>query len=245
MTDTPPPPVHPLRAAVRRTRATASTVMDRGETLLDPVVRPLVTATQRRRGGPSADDLLDHYRSGRFLGVGRWGRFIWMNPRHRAVVPLADRHIPRRVRQLHRSGKFTVTYDTAFAEVLHHCATVNGRSAGAKPWLTPEVQQSYLSLHERGLAHSAEAWRDGHLVGGEIGVAINGYFSADTTFHLEANASKVAFADLLDHLAARGFLLLDTQVLSRATTPFGARKMARAEFRSSLHRALTADVTFS
>ena len=150
-----------------------------------------------------------------------------------------------RVAQLRRSGKYTVTYDTAFPEVLRLCATVDGRPESARPWLTPEARDAYLQLHEEGFAHSAEAWIDGRLVGGEMGVAINGYYSADSTFHLEPNAAKVAFADLLEHLAARGFLLYDCQELSRATTPFGAYTVPRAEYQSLLRTALDADVRFS
>ena len=245
MKGTPATPVHPIRAVVRRTRATVKTVLDRGETLLDPVMRPAVTVAQRRRRARLAEDLLHKYRSGRYLGAGPWGRIIWMDPRDRAIVPVADRHIPRRVAQLRRSGKYTVTYDTAFAEVLRLCATVDGRPESARPWLTPEARDAYLQLHEEGFAHSAEAWIDGRLVGGEMGVAINGYYSADSTFHLEPNAAKVAFADLLEHLAARGFLLYDCQELSRATTPFGAYTVPRAEYQSLLRTALDADVRFS
>lgn len=163
----------------------------------------------------------------------------------RAVIPLDDRQtIPKDVARLKRRGDFEIRFDTAFADVLRHCATVQGRATGEDPWLTPDAQEAYLHLHDLGFAHSTEAWRGGRLVGGEFGMSIHGMYSTESLFYLESNASKVAFAHLLERLRSRGFLLHDTQVVSNLTRPFGAYLIPRSEYHDLLTDALSADVAF-
>lgn len=233
-----------LRSSARRVRRTARRSLDGAETALDPLVRPVVTAVQQRRGGREAEDLLARYRAGEYLSVGRWGRFEWLDPRERAIIPIAERRVPKNIARVLRSGRFEVTFDRAFAEVVRHCATVDGRSSTGRPWLTADLQEAYRRLHELGHAHSVEVWREGRLVGGELGVAVGGLYSGESMFFLETNASKVALAGLTERLQARGFLLFDTQVLTEVGRQFGACAIPRAEYHRRLRDALAADVTF-
>jgi leucyl/phenylalanyl-tRNA---protein transferase len=239
------PPRRRVRSMARRTaRSVRTRVLDGAEAVLDPVVRPVVQKIQDRRGGPTAEDLLQAYRRGRILEVGRFGRRSWSEPRRRAIIPLAQRRIPGGVAKLMRSGRFEVTFDTAFAEVVSRCATVDGRASAPRAWLTPAVQQAYLRLHELGHAHSVEVWREGDLVGGDLGVALGGYYSGDSSFRTERNAGKVALAHLNEHLGEQGFLLHDTQVVSPLSARYGAHYVPRARYREMLVQALAADVTF-
>lgn len=218
----------------------------RAEVLVDPVMRPAIAAIRRHRGGPTAEELLEHARAGRHLTAHRWGRLAWWEPRRRAVIPIDDRrYVPKTPARLLRQGRFEITTDRAFADVVHHCATVQGRATKGRPWLVPEVQEVYRHLHELGHAHSIEVWRDGELVGGELGVAIGGFYSGDSVFFLESNAGKVALAWLTGHLQERGFLLLDTLMVTSMSKQFGAHYIPRAEYRTRLREALDADVTFS
>ncbi len=205
----------------------------------------MLSAARRRAGYSSPEYFLEQYRAGRFLYVGRWGGTRWIDPAQRAVIPLDDRQtIPKDVARLKRRGDFEIRFDTAFADVLRHCATVQGRATGEDPWLTPDAREAYLHLHDLGFAHSTEAWRDGRLVGGEFGMSINGMYSTESLFYLESNASKVAFAHLLERLRSRGFLLHDTQVVSNLTRPFGAYLIPRSQYHDLLTNALAADVAF-
>ncbi|HVL84580.1 MAG TPA: leucyl/phenylalanyl-tRNA--protein transferase [Pseudonocardia sp.] len=233
-----------LRPAARRSRAGVARALDRVETLLDPAVRPAVAALQRRRGGPGVEELLAGYRTGRYLSVGRWGRFTWLDPARRAIVPLVERRVPRNVARALRGGAFQVTFDRAFPDVLAHCASARGRDTCGRSWLTPEVQRTYLVLHRLGHAHSVEVWQQGRLVGGELGVAVGGYYSGESTFFLVGGAGKIAVARLGEHLHERGFRLFDTQVLTPVMEQFGAYHVPRAEFRRLLGEALATSVTF-
>lgn len=220
-------------------------VRDGSAAVVRPVARPVLSALRRHTRYSTPEYFLEQYRAGRFLYVNRWGGAKWIAPRQRALVPVdEDMHIPRSVARLVRRGDFEIRYDTAFADVLKHCASVRGREKVFDSWLSPDAQDVYLRLHELGYAHSTEAWRNGRLVGGELGVAINGFFAADSTFFLEPNAGKVAFAHLLGRLRSRGFLVCDTRGISGATQPFAPHWMPRDEYEVLLEKALSADVTF-
>lgn len=233
-----------LRSGARRVKPALRKALDVVETATDPVVRPVVATVQRRRGGRDAQDLLEHYRSGEYLSVGRWGRFVWREPKHRVLIPIAERRVPKNVARVIRAGRFDVTFDRAFPDVLRHCATVRDRSTTGRPWLTEDLQQVYLRLRELGHAHSVEVWRDDRLVGGELGVAVGGLYSGESMFFLETNASKVGLAALTEHLRTRGFLLFDTQVMTAVGQQFGAYPVSCAEYRARLRAALAADVSF-
>ncbi|GAA2565909.1 hypothetical protein GCM10010210_46630 [Pseudonocardia hydrocarbonoxydans] len=230
----------------RGAKRSAVQTMGRAEVLADPVMRPAITAVRRYRGGPTADGLIEHLQAGRHLTARRWGRLVWWEPRRRAVIPIDERrYVPKTPARLLRQGRFDITVDRAFSDVVHHCATVQGRATRGHPWLVPEVQDVYRELHERGYAHSVEVWRDGQLVGGELGVSIGGFYSGDSVFFLESNAGKVALAWLTGHLQERGFLLLDTLMVTSLSKQFGAHHIPRAEYRRRLRVALDADATFT
>ncbi len=218
---------------------------DGSAALVRPVARTALPRLRRHTRYSTPEYFLEQYRAGRFLYVNRWGGSKWVSPRQRALVPIDEGlHIPRSVARLVRRGDFEIRYDTAFADVVRHCATVRGRDRVDDSWLSPDAQEVYLRLHDLGHAHSVEAWRDGRLVGGELGVVVNGMFASDSTFYLEPNAGKVAFAHLLMRLRSRGFLLCDTHGVSGATRPFAPYWVPRDEYETLLEKALALDVTF-
>jgi leucyl/phenylalanyl-tRNA--protein transferase len=102
---------------------------------------------------------------------------------------------------------------------------------------------AFLTLHEMGYAHSVECWQDTRLVGGVFGVALNGFFSAETMFSLATDASKIALYYLLDTVRAAGFTLFDIQLLSPHTASLGAIEISRASYLKRLRRALEQPVT--
>jgi len=81
-----------------------------------------------------------------------------------------------------------------------------------------------------GLAHSIETWREGRLVGGVYGVAIGAAFMAESMFHRETDASKVALHALVTRLAERDYELLDVQYLTPHLASLGAIEVSLAEY---------------
>jgi len=167
---------------------------------------------------------------------------LWWSPDPRAIIEFDRFHIPRRLRSTCRGGKFELTCDRDFAGVLHGCATSAGREHAT--WLTPRMKRAYLRLHQLGHAHSVEAWHQGTLAGGTYGVAIGGFFAAESMFYRVSDASKVALVALVGHLRSRGYQLLDIQQLTPHTARFGASEIPRAEYLRRLAQAIQLPVSF-
>jgi leucyl/phenylalanyl-tRNA---protein transferase len=166
----------------------------------------------------------------------------WWSPDPRAILEFDALHISRRLRRRLRQNRFRVTCDRAFADVMAACAVGPGRQGGT--WITPRMLDAYVALHEAGFAHSVEVWRDDRLVGGTYGVAIRGLFAAESKFYRERDASKIALAYLVSHLAARGYRLLDLQMVTPHTERLGAIEIPREQYLDRLADALGHDVAF-
>lgn len=166
----------------------------------------------------------------------------WWSPDPRGILELEGMHISRRLRRTLRQGRFEVTCDRAFRDVMAACATGPGRLGGT--WITPRMLAAYTRLHEVGFAHSVEVWQEGKLVGGTYGVAIRGLFAAESKFYRQRDASKVALAHLVKHLKRRGCTLLDLQMITPHTERLGAIEISRGEYMERLADALAQEVSF-
>jgi leucyl/phenylalanyl-tRNA--protein transferase len=124
--------------------------------------------------------------------------------------------------------RFIVTFDTAFAQVVHACAAPRPGQAGT--WITPEMQSAYRRMHELGHAHSVECWQHGELVGGLYGIAIGHVFFGESMFTRVADASKVGFVTLVQQLQASGYRLIDCQVHTDHLESLGAMMIPRPDF---------------
>jgi leucyl/phenylalanyl-tRNA---protein transferase len=196
-------------------------------------------------GGTLAPEwLLDAYRHGIFpWPIIRGIREVqWWSPDPRAIVEFDQFHVSRRLLRTCRSRRFEITSDRDFSAVIQGCATADGR-AGAT-WLSPEMIAAYRRLFELGHAHSVEVWRDATLVGGTYGVVIGGLFAAESMFFVERDASKVAVANLVAHLRARGYQLLDIQELTPHTASLGASEIPRRDYLARLAMAVECRVEF-
>ena len=187
----------------------------------------------------SPGTLLAAYATGLFpmgLGPHGTGPVGWWSPDPRGVLPLAGLRVSRSLRR--SLPRFEIRVDTAFAEVVAACAdpSRDGR------WITRDVERAYRRLHELGLAHSVETWRDGHLVGGLYGVAVNGLFAGESMFHRETDASKAALVGLVRLLAADGDprRLLDVQWRTPHLATLGVVEVSRPVYLDLLDAALQA-----
>jgi leucyl/phenylalanyl-tRNA---protein transferase len=195
-------------------------------------------------GHLSPEWLLDAYRHGIFP----WpitdfdAPLAWWSPDPRAVIEFDRFHVSRSLRRTCRGGKFEVTRDVDFANVIRGCAMAPSRVGHT--WLTPEMIDAYIRLHELGYAHSVEVWHQNDLAGGVYGVSIGGLFSAESKFYRVRDASKVALASLVEHLRESGFTLLDIQQLTPHTARLGAMAIPRVEYLARLSKAIDMQVAF-
>ena len=186
------------------------------------------------------EQLLRAYRAGVFPWYETGGPICWWSPDPRAICELDGLHVSRRLARTIRSGRFRVTVNCAFAGVIRGCAD---RPEGT--WITPEMITAYERLHQLGHAHSIEVWRGDELAGGLYGVALGGLFAAESMFHRQSDASKVALVYLVDRLRQRGFQLLDIQLRTEHTARLGAVEIPRQDYLARLRRALACPATFS
>jgi leucyl/phenylalanyl-tRNA--protein transferase len=166
----------------------------------------------------------------------------WWSPDPRAIIEFDRFHVSRRLQRTCRGSIFEVTRNVDFAGVIRGCAMSPGRLH--QTWLTPEMIDAYIRLHELGFAHSVEVWHRHELAGGVYGVAIGGLFAAESKFFRVRDASKVALVHLISHLREQGFTLVDIQQVTPHTARFGALAIPRTEFLDRLGRAITLPVRF-
>ncbi|WP_312025067.1 leucyl/phenylalanyl-tRNA--protein transferase [Sphingomicrobium aestuariivivum] len=157
---------------------------------------------------------------------------FWVEPRQRAVLPLDGFHLSKSLARRLRSGRFTVTADTAFEAVLAGCANRD------ETWINPMIARAVIGLHAAGHAHSIETWHDGKLVGGLYGIELGGAFFGESMFSTMTDASKVALAWLVARLKVGGFSLLDCQFMTDHLKSLGAVTVPRARYLQMLSSAL-------
>lgn len=183
--------------------------------------------------------LLDAYRHGLFPWSSNPVR--WYSPDPRTIFLPDEIHLPRNLPKLARKARFRVTYDRAFDAVIRGCADAH---APEGTWITPEFMNAYCELHEMGYAHSVEVWQNGNLAGGLYGVQLAGLFAGESMFFRVSNASKVAFAKLLEQLARVRTVLFDAQVINAHTARLGAVLIRREDYLYLLRRAMSARVRY-
>lgn len=176
----------------------------------------------------SQSRLLNAYRHGVFPWYNPGEPILWWSPDPRLILFPDQLVISRSLRKTLRKAIFSVTFDQAFNEVITACADPRKDSTGT--WITTAVNSAYNQLHKAGFAHSVETWQDDKLVGGLYGVALGQVFFGESMFHTQTDASKVAFATLVEQLQSWGYRLIDCQVHTRHLESFGARQIDRNAF---------------
>ncbi len=178
-------------------------------------------------GDLSPARLLLAYRNGIFPWYSKDDPIIWWSPDPRLIMPLKDFRLRKSLKK--RLKHFDYRFDTAFEEVIRACAQVP-RPGQDGSWIQEEVVQAYINLHHMGYAHSVESYQDGRLVGGLYGVVIGRVFCGESMFSLVSDASKAAFAVLVAHLKAWGFVFIDAQVTTEHLQSLGATEVGRDYF---------------
>ncbi len=163
---------------------------------------------------------------------------LWWSPSPRMVLYTHQFKCHRSLRQFIKKEPFEIRIDTAFENVMRHCAqTSRPRQNGT--WIVQEIIQAYTALHHEGLAHSVEAWENDTLVGGLYGVNIGQMFFGESMFSLRPNASKVALAYLVDHLNLHGLNLIDCQQETSHLALLGAAPISQDVFKKELQTRVT------
>lgn len=163
---------------------------------------------------------------------------FWVDPQRRGILPLEGFRVSRSLARRMRTGRFRVTADGSFREVVAGCA------ARDETWINATIFDLYAQLHDAGFAHSVEVWEDEALVGGVYGVTLGAAFFGESMFSRRTDASKVALACLVHRLRVGGFTLFDTQFITPHLRSLGAVEIPRARYRALLAEAMAQPADF-
>jgi leucyl/phenylalanyl-tRNA--protein transferase len=181
-------------------------------------------------GDVSAARLIMAYRSGIFPWNNPGEEFTWWCPVKRMVLRPSEVRITKSSRNLLNRGKFRVTADTCFEEVINQCQNAKRPGQDGGTWLTDELKENIIEIHKLGFAHSVEVFEEDKLVGGLYGLSFGKIFSGDSMFSLVSNASKIAFIHLCKMLEQQKFDLLDCQIYNEHLASLGAYEIPRDAF---------------
>lgn len=175
--------------------------------------------------------LIHAYANGIFPWYNSGDPILWWSLDPRMVLFPDEFRYSNSLRRVVKSNKFEVRIDTQFELTMRSCAQVDRTAQGQDDtWITEEMVQAYVKLHELGFAHSFETYFRGELVGGLYGVSLGPFFFGESMFHTMTDASKVAFVRLVDFCRKHHFRLIDAQQETPHLASFGARPIPRSQF---------------
>jgi leucyl/phenylalanyl-tRNA--protein transferase len=181
-------------------------------------------------GDLSVKRLLLAYRNGIFPWYSNDSPILWWSPDPRFVLFVNELHISQSLKKKLKQEYFEITIDKSFEQVIINCARVK-RKESFGTWITDEMVKAYIELFKQGYAHSIETRKNGELVGGFYGVCIGSIFFGESMFHIEPDASKVAFAKFVKILKEKTEIdLIDCQVFTDYLASFGAKLIPRLEY---------------
>ena len=154
---------------------------------------------------------------------------IGWSPNPRMVLFLEDLKVSKSMRNILNRDLFKVTFNQNFRDVISNCQKIK-RNGENGTWITNDMIEAYVRLHELGIAKSVEVWLESELVGGLYGVDMGHVFCGESMFSKVSNASKVAFITLVNQLKTENYKLLDCQVYNPHLERLGCDEIEREEF---------------
>lgn len=180
----------------------------------------------------SPERLIAAYSRGIFPWFSEGEPILWWSPDPRMVLFPSELKVSRSLAKTLRNRDYEVRSDTAFRAVMEACSAPRPGQIGT--WISPQMLDAYVNLHELGIVHSVETWIGGQLAGGLYGVELGRAFFGESMFSRERDASKIALVHLVRHLAGRGVGMIDCQMATGHLASLGAREIARSEFSARL-----------
>jgi leucyl/phenylalanyl-tRNA---protein transferase len=178
-------------------------------------------------GGDLSEERLIHaYNNGIFPWYSEGDPIVWYCPHKRMVLFPEAIKVSKSMQKIMNNNNYTITENKAFSEVIYNCKTID-RKDGFGTWITGEMEQAYINLHQKGLAKSIEIWLGNELVGGLYGLEINNIFCGESMFSKVSNASKLAFIHLVKN---KEYTLIDCQIYNQHLERLGAKEIDRSTF---------------
>ncbi len=185
-------------------------------------------------GDLSPQRLLNAYSHGIFPWYSEGEPILWWSPDPRAVLFPDELHVPRSLKKRLRQQPYRVTMNHAFPDVISACAAPRKDPQQNGTWITDEMSEAYIRLHELGYALSVECWQDDELVGGLYGVTIGKLFCGESMFSRSGDASKIALVTLINDFKHQEIGMIDIQMMTDHLRRLGAREISRNEYQQRL-----------
>lgn len=194
-------------------------------------------------GNLSPGMILSAYEQGIFPWFNDDDPLYWQSPDPRFVITAETFHVPSRLARTVKKNEFEILVDTSFERVIGCCSTVS-REGQCGSWITDDMMEAYVELHRLGVAHSVEAWKDGHLAGGLYGLYMGDVFFGESMFTRVSDAAKVAFVTFArEFFGPMGGKLIDSQVYTDNMARFGGINISRTAYLRKLGEALGGGTT--
>ena len=180
-------------------------------------------------GDLSPERLMLAYKSGIFPWFNEGSLILWWSPDLRMVLYPERIKVSKSMRKILKNNQFSLTKNSCFEAVVDQCALAK-RVGQEGTWITKEMKEAYLKLHEMGYAKSYEVWQDDKMVGGLYGIDLGHIFCGESMFSLVSNASKFAFIQLAEELHKKNYSLIDCQLYTKHLESLGAEEIPRSRF---------------
>ena len=192
-------------------------------------------------GDLSIERLLSAYQRGIFPWYEDNQPILWWSPDPRCIIDPRTFTPGRSLSKRLKRNDYEIHVDRDFISVIRHCSQrpeTNGSRAKNDTWLTTEMIDAYIRLHQAGFAHSVECWIDGILAGGLYGISLGNLFFGESMFHHVTDASKISFAWLMSLMSEADSAMVDCQIANPHLVSLGCKEVPRQLFRQLLDQGL-------
>ncbi len=192
-------------------------------------------------GNLSPGMLISAYMQGIFPWFNEDEPLFWQSPDPRFVILPEWLHIPSRLEREIKNSRFRITADTSFEAVISFCSKIERRDQ-EDTWITDDLIDACIELHDEGFMHSIEAWDNDELAGGFYGMHLDNAFFGESMFFRAPGASKIAFS-----VFAKRFFgemqgaFIDCQVYTDHMARFGAKNISRQAYLRLLSKTFLPD----
>ena len=180
-------------------------------------------------GDLNPNRIIQAYRQGIFPWFESDDNLLWWSPNPRMILYPEKIKISKSLKLVIKKNTFKVTFNKDFEEVIESCSNIK-RLGQKGTWITSGLKESFLNLHEKGLAMSVEVWKDSKIVGGLYGLDLGHVFCGESMFSKSSNASKVALVNLSSELKKNNYKFIDCQIPTEHLKSMGGEEVSRDDF---------------
>ena len=194
----------------------------------DPALLESESGIMAIGGDLSPERLYFAYQIGLFPWFNPGEEILWWCPDPRFVLFPKDLKISKSMRKIMRNEVFTFTQNKCFCKVIEECKNTFRKDQDGT-WLSEELVNSIVKLHEAGIAKSIEVWQNDELVGGFYGIQIGKIFCGESMFAKVSNASKAGFIHFIQS-QKENLELIDCQIHSEHLESLGATMISKKDY---------------